>query len=200
MVLSWHVRIHAASVVPCRCLGGPLRYHGRGFLLGGRRCSRNCRGDGGAQVIEVRPRCHGTGRLGRFGTTALITVGVAGGVVDGHRRLLCSKQAQCGDTDHHQSQRSRRLGPSLHSRPAQSTRCAVCPRAQHTGRLSQLRNNWRCAWVRTVESLPIVLPYVGTVSVETPEISGQRAVVHFILFLLCLYFGFISEPKEKISN
>jgi hypothetical protein len=49
-------------------------------------------------------------------------------------------------------------------------------------------------------SLPIVLPYVGTVSVEAPEISGQRAVVHFILFLLCLYFGFISEPKGKISN
>ena len=54
-------------------------------------------------------------------------------------------------------------------------------------------------WV-TGESLPIVLPYVGTVSVETPEISGQRAVVHFILFLLCFYFGFVSKPKEKISN
>jgi hypothetical protein len=30
-------------------------------------------------------------------------------------------------------------------------------------------------WVTGV-SLPIVLPYVGTVSVETPEISGQRAI------------------------
>ena len=49
-------------------------------------------------------------------------------------------------------------------------------------------------------SLPIVLPYVGTVSVETSEISGQRAVVHFILFLLCFYFGFISKPKEKVSS
>src|SRR5215468_2241984 len=47
-------------------------------------------------------------------------------------------------------------------------------------------------------SLPIVLPYVGTVSVETPEITGQRAIVHFILFLLCLYFGFIRRPKQKI--
>jgi len=54
-------------------------------------------------------------------------------------------------------------------------------------------------WVTGV-SLPVVLPYVGTVSVETPEISGQRAMVHFILFLLCFYFGFISKPKEKIAS
>jgi hypothetical protein len=49
-------------------------------------------------------------------------------------------------------------------------------------------------WMTSV-SLPIVLPYSGTVSVETPEISGQRAIVHSILFLLCFYFGFISKPK-----
>src|SRR5499425_2412537 len=47
-------------------------------------------------------------------------------------------------------------------------------------------------WMTGV-SFPIVLPYAGTVSVETPEISGQRAIVHFILFLLCFYFGFISN-------
>jgi hypothetical protein len=46
-------------------------------------------------------------------------------------------------------------------------------------------------------SLPIVLPYVGSVSVETPEISGRRAIVHFVLFLLCFYFGFISKPKQS---
>ena len=50
-------------------------------------------------------------------------------------------------------------------------------------------------WV-TGTSLPIVLPYAGTVAVETPNISGQRAIVHFILFLLCLYFGFFSKPKD----
>ena len=49
-------------------------------------------------------------------------------------------------------------------------------------------------WVTGV-SLPVVLPYVGTVSFETPEINGQRAIVHFILFLLCFYSGFISKPK-----
>jgi hypothetical protein len=50
-------------------------------------------------------------------------------------------------------------------------------------------------WVTGV-SLPIVLPYAGTVSVETPGISGQRAIVHFVLFLLCFYFGFISKPRR----
>jgi hypothetical protein len=46
-------------------------------------------------------------------------------------------------------------------------------------------------------SFPVVLPFIGSVSVETPEISGQRAVVHFVLFLLCFYFGFISKPKKS---
>ncbi|HEY2530416.1 MAG TPA: isoprenylcysteine carboxylmethyltransferase family protein [Xanthobacteraceae bacterium] len=45
----------------------------------------------------------------------------------------------------------------------------------------------------TGTSIPLVIPYVGTVSMETPDISGQRAIVHFILFLLCFYFGFISS-------
>jgi hypothetical protein len=48
-------------------------------------------------------------------------------------------------------------------------------------------------------SLPIVLPHLGTISVETPEISGQRAIVHFILFLLCFYFGFVSKPSRHSS-
>jgi hypothetical protein len=41
--------------------------------------------------------------------------------------------------------------------------------------------------------------HVGTVSVETPEISDQRAIVHAILFLLCFYFGFISKPREHAN-
>jgi len=47
----------------------------------------------------------------------------------------------------------------------------------------------------TGTSLPVVMPRLGIHAVETPAISGQRAVVHFILFLLCLYFGFFSKPK-----
>jgi protein-S-isoprenylcysteine O-methyltransferase Ste14 len=45
----------------------------------------------------------------------------------------------------------------------------------------------------TNTSIPLVIPSIGLVSVEGPEISGQRAIVHFILFLLCFYFGFISN-------
>jgi hypothetical protein len=45
----------------------------------------------------------------------------------------------------------------------------------------------------TGTSVPLVMPYVGTVAIEPPDISGQRAIVHFILFLLCFYFGFISN-------
>ena len=46
-------------------------------------------------------------------------------------------------------------------------------------------------------SIPVVLPSVGTISVETPEISGQRAIVHTVLFLICFYFGFISKPRQS---
>jgi hypothetical protein len=45
-----------------------------------------------------------------------------------------------------------------------------------------------------------LLPYAGTISVETPDISGQHAIVHFILFLLCLYFGFFGKPKESATK
>ena len=41
----------------------------------------------------------------------------------------------------------------------------------------------------------VSVPLLGTSLVETPEISGGRSIVHFILFLLCLYFGFVSKPK-----
>jgi hypothetical protein len=41
----------------------------------------------------------------------------------------------------------------------------------------------------------VSVPLLGTDFVETPEISGDRSIVHFILFLLCIYFGFIWKPK-----
>lgn len=37
----------------------------------------------------------------------------------------------------------------------------------------------------------VSVPLLGTGFVETPEISRDRALVHFILFLLCFYFGFV---------
>jgi hypothetical protein len=38
-----------------------------------------------------------------------------------------------------------------------------------------------------------------SISVETPEISGQRAIVHAVLFLLCFYFGCFNMPREHTS-
>jgi hypothetical protein len=43
----------------------------------------------------------------------------------------------------------------------------------------------------------VSVPLLGTHIVVTPEISGWRSIVHFILFGLCLYFGFIQKPKGK---
>ena len=43
----------------------------------------------------------------------------------------------------------------------------------------------------------VSVPLLGTNLVVTPEISGWRSIVHFILFGLCLYFGFIQKPKGK---
>jgi hypothetical protein len=40
----------------------------------------------------------------------------------------------------------------------------------------------------------VSVPLLGTGFVETPQISGGRAFIHFILFLLCLYFGFVRKP------
>jgi uncharacterized protein (DUF486 family) len=41
----------------------------------------------------------------------------------------------------------------------------------------------------------VSVPLLGTDFVETPALSGARSVVHFILFLLCFYFGWIRKPK-----
>jgi len=40
----------------------------------------------------------------------------------------------------------------------------------------------------------VPVPLLGTGFVETPRISAGRAVVHFVLFLLCLYSGFLRKP------
>ena len=43
----------------------------------------------------------------------------------------------------------------------------------------------------------VSVPLLGTNLVVTPEISGRRSIVHFSLFGLCLYFGFIQKPKAS---
>jgi hypothetical protein len=41
----------------------------------------------------------------------------------------------------------------------------------------------------------VSVPLLGTDFVETPALSGTRSIVHFILFLLCFYFGWVKKPK-----
>jgi hypothetical protein len=41
----------------------------------------------------------------------------------------------------------------------------------------------------------VSVPLLGTGFVATPKISGGRSIVHFILFLVCIYFGFVRKPK-----
>jgi uncharacterized protein (DUF486 family) len=41
----------------------------------------------------------------------------------------------------------------------------------------------------------VSVPLLGTSFLETPQISGGRSIVHFILFLLCFYFGFVRKPN-----
>jgi hypothetical protein len=41
----------------------------------------------------------------------------------------------------------------------------------------------------------VTVPLLGTGFVETPEVSRDRSIVHCILFLLCVYFGFVRKPR-----
>ena len=41
----------------------------------------------------------------------------------------------------------------------------------------------------------VPVPLLGTNFVFTPQFNGGRSIVHFILCLLCCYFGFVWKPK-----
>ena len=41
----------------------------------------------------------------------------------------------------------------------------------------------------------LTVPLVGTDIVQPPDLSGLRAIIHFILFLLTFYFGFMHRPN-----
>jgi uncharacterized membrane protein len=43
----------------------------------------------------------------------------------------------------------------------------------------------------------VSVPVLGTNLVVTPEISVGRSIIHFILFGLCLYLGFIKKPRAS---
>jgi uncharacterized protein (DUF486 family) len=43
----------------------------------------------------------------------------------------------------------------------------------------------------------VSMPLIGTDIVQTPELSGIRSIIHFIFFVVTLYFGFIQKPKPQ---
>jgi hypothetical protein len=43
----------------------------------------------------------------------------------------------------------------------------------------------------------VSIPILGTTLVQTPELARGRSAVHFLLFLLCFYFGFLKKPAAK---
>lgn len=43
----------------------------------------------------------------------------------------------------------------------------------------------------------VSMPLIGTSIVQTPELSGVRSSIHFVFFLICLYFGFLRKPSAK---
>jgi hypothetical protein len=45
----------------------------------------------------------------------------------------------------------------------------------------------------------IPIPLIGTNAVQSPVLSGVRGTIHFILFLICLYFGFFHRKPRRPS-
>jgi hypothetical protein len=41
----------------------------------------------------------------------------------------------------------------------------------------------------------IPIPLMGTSAVQSPELSAVRGAIHFLLFLVCLYFGWFFRAK-----
>jgi hypothetical protein len=42
----------------------------------------------------------------------------------------------------------------------------------------------------------VPIPLIGTNAVQSPELSGARAMIHFVFFLLSFYFGFIWKRND----
>jgi|ERR1041384_3740602 hypothetical protein len=44
------------------------------------------------------------------------------------------------------------------------------------------------------------IPRVWMSAVQSPELSGERGTIHFVLFLICLYFGWFFDPKNRSNT
>lgn len=45
----------------------------------------------------------------------------------------------------------------------------------------------------------IPIPILGTNAVQSPELSGVRGLIHFVLFVVCLHFGWFSRGRRTDS-
>jgi hypothetical protein len=43
----------------------------------------------------------------------------------------------------------------------------------------------------------IPIPLMWTSAVQSPELSAVRGTIHFVLFLICLYFGWFFHRKRS---
>jgi hypothetical protein len=43
----------------------------------------------------------------------------------------------------------------------------------------------------------IPIPLIGTNAVQSPVLSAVRGTIHFLLFLVCLYFGWFFRRKRS---
>ena len=41
----------------------------------------------------------------------------------------------------------------------------------------------------------IPIPIMWTHAIQSPELSGVRGTIHFVLFLICLYFGWFHRNR-----
>ena len=45
----------------------------------------------------------------------------------------------------------------------------------------------------------IPIPLIWTGAVQSPELSAVRGAIHFLLFLICLYFGWFFRAKRRVA-
>jgi hypothetical protein len=86
-----------------------------------------------------------------------------------------------------------------------ATQAAVCGLLY----VLQRRGGWRDVWkflsgsflvsagiLYYLAAMKVSVPLLGTRYIESPRVSGRRAVVHTALCAACLYLGFIRKPPR----
>lgn len=74
----------------------------------------------------------------------------------------------------------------------------------------QRRGGWQDVWkflsgsffvsagiLYYLSAMKVSVPILGTRYIESPQVSGRRAVAHTALCAACLYFGFIRKAPQR---